>query len=253
MASPANTASDKDVKKGDYRPPQATDLRGPCPIMNSLANHGLIPRDGRDMTSDEVKAALRHIGLGIDTATFLAAMAFKVHSDAPNASKGEKLGLRDPDQVDSKGVAVLNLDQLGRAHALEHDVSLTRQDRAVGDCINPDPKLVDELLGCAADGQNFTLQDLGRYRKQRYAEQKAANPQLNFDDLAHTVGCSEVAAFNAVFGKGWSYAVPKEYVRAVFAEARLPYDQGWSPRWTPLTVAEVLVLRQIVSGYAWPK
>lgn len=32
----------------DWRAPAADDLRSPCPVLNALANHGFLPRDGRN-------------------------------------------------------------------------------------------------------------------------------------------------------------------------------------------------------------
>jgi hypothetical protein len=32
----------------DWRAPVPGDLRSPCPALNALANHGFLPRDGRN-------------------------------------------------------------------------------------------------------------------------------------------------------------------------------------------------------------
>lgn len=34
----------------DWRAPVAGELRSPCPALNALANHGILPRDGRNST-----------------------------------------------------------------------------------------------------------------------------------------------------------------------------------------------------------
>ncbi|KAF7362906.1 Cloroperoxidase [Mycena venus] len=33
-----------------FIPAKSTDLRAPCPGLNTLANHGYLPRDGRNIT-----------------------------------------------------------------------------------------------------------------------------------------------------------------------------------------------------------
>lgn len=86
--------------KGDYCPAGPGHLRAPCPVLNSLANHGIIARSGRNITAAELKAALRYLGMGIDVITILVNGAFKVHSDDPK--KGALLGLRDKDLVDER-------------------------------------------------------------------------------------------------------------------------------------------------------
>lgn len=52
--------------------------------MNSLANHGLIARDGRTITKAELKSALQYLGAGIDVVTGLVSISFMVHCDDPD-------------------------------------------------------------------------------------------------------------------------------------------------------------------------
>ena len=51
------------LQKGDYCPPSKTNLRSPCPLVNALANHGHIPRDGRNIRYNDLHAALGVTGL----------------------------------------------------------------------------------------------------------------------------------------------------------------------------------------------
>jgi peroxiredoxin len=232
--------------KGEYRPAAQGDLRSPCPALNSLANHGLIPRDGRNITPDDLKDALQHIGVGFDIRHTLVKRAFKVHDETSH------VGLRNPGQVNQAGIPVLDLDQTGRPHALEHDVSLSREDRALGDCIKPDPDLVDGLIQYPGNKESLTISDLGRFRKRRHAEQKAKNSELSFDSTKHKVACGEAAIFQSVFGKGVFYNLPTKYLKAMFQEERLPYKEGWRPRWIPVMFPELLVLQLVISHYASP-
>ena len=50
------------LRRGDYGAPSTADLRSPCPVVNALANHGYIPRDGRNVRSDEMYAAMAELG-----------------------------------------------------------------------------------------------------------------------------------------------------------------------------------------------
>jgi hypothetical protein len=241
------------LKKGDYRPPPPGALRAPCPILNTLSNHGLIPRDGRNIRADELKSALSVIGLGVDVRNFLVRGAFAEHSDNPKAgSKGTRTGLRDPNQVDSETIPVLNLDQAGRPHALEHDVSITRQDRKLGDCINLQPNLLAQFLRCSANGRSFSITDMSNLRKMRYEQQKQANTELDFPPAIHRITSGEVALLQGLFGRGMSYSIPKEYVQAVFGEERLPYKEGWTPRVTGLYFPEFAVLWKLIFDKSWP-
>ena len=40
---------------GEYHPPGPTDQRSPCPALNTLANHGLLPRDGKDVPTADIR------------------------------------------------------------------------------------------------------------------------------------------------------------------------------------------------------
>jgi hypothetical protein len=60
--------------------------RGPCPMMNTLANHGFLHRDGLNLTEDVVINALKD-GLNFDTS--LSETMFKMALPAnpdPNAT-----------------------------------------------------------------------------------------------------------------------------------------------------------------------
>ncbi|KAH0830121.1 Chloroperoxidase [Lanmaoa asiatica] len=52
-----------------YCPPQPSDKRSPCPALNTLANHGFLPRDGKNIGPFAVFRALTE---GYHLSTFLA-------------------------------------------------------------------------------------------------------------------------------------------------------------------------------------
>lgn len=61
-------------------------VRGPCPMMNTLANHGILPHDGRDITKDAVVKAMKQ-GLNFDST--LAVVMFDqavIANPEPNAT-----------------------------------------------------------------------------------------------------------------------------------------------------------------------
>lgn len=160
------------LERGEFRPPGANDLRCPCPIMNSLANHGLIARDGRNITKAELKSALQYLGAGIDVATGLVSLSFMVHCDDPdNAPPGTaRGGLRDSTDINEAGEPVLSLDKVGRRHSIEHDVSLTREDRALGDYSHLDLDLYRQLVNYTRQQGGLWIPQWGRYRRIRFKE-----------------------------------------------------------------------------------
>ena len=140
--------------------------------------------------------------------------------------------MRAKGQVDAAGHACLNLDELNRHGAIEHDVSLSRRDFAQGDNHSVQPDLVAELLACASNGIDMSVGDFARLRAQRTEQQRRDNPGLELGGVQDAMGLGEVALMQMVFGErsgGWS--VPVGYMAAVFGEERLPVEEGWRRRW----------------------
>jgi hypothetical protein len=79
--------------------------RGICPLLNALANHGYLPRTGRQITENQTVTAL-HDALNIDNS--LGAFLFtagQASNPKPNAT-------------------TFDLDNLDRHNLFEHDGSL---------------------------------------------------------------------------------------------------------------------------------
>ncbi|PYH46296.1 putative peroxidase [Aspergillus saccharolyticus JOP 1030-1] len=238
-------------KDDSYQPATPSDARSPCPVLNSLANHGRLPHDGRNITAPQLRSALGSIGLGADVSALLVWRAFTIHSDdsefGPHGSIG---GLRDASDVNAAGEPVLHLDKVGRPHAIEHDVSVTRQDRALGNPIALDTALYEQFIGFA---RQFGVKELGSYRKVRYAESQKANPVLKFGRREHYIACGELAVLWSLFSEGKGKGIPKKYLEALFGEERLPLEEGWRPRkWVKAYLPEAGALILAISRYAWP-
>lgn len=59
---------------GEHRfiAPVLGDLRGPCPGLNSLANHGYIARNGLTNLFEAINAAVKVFGFGFDLAALIS-------------------------------------------------------------------------------------------------------------------------------------------------------------------------------------
>jgi len=238
------------LARGTYAPSGPDDKRSPCPLINSLANHGYISRDGLDIHPNELNRAMNEVGLSKALGAFFALPIFNEHQDPKTAALRKKpgllarlwafirnpwvilaaFGLRRRGQVDAKGKKVLNLDQLALPGVIEHDVSLTRRDHQQDEgnlALQQD--LVEDLLASSKDGKVLTMEDLGALRKRRIQRQLDDNPGLQYGHIQHLVGCTEIALVLDVFGNGKS--IPCDYARAFFQEQRLPVKEGWKKRW----------------------
>lgn len=240
------------LEKGSYQAAEPTDLRSPCPVMNALANHGLIPRNGRSVKAAELDDALRELGIAWLLRAPLVKGTFLEHNETPPVDVTatlasplaaiRQLGLRDANQTED-GVPVINLDQLSRHGALEHDGSMTRRDYAQGDNYSPQANLIAELIASSGDGEVITTEDFAAFRRARIAQQKVENPDFKLNAFERQILGGTVAFLQVVFGYAFSgYDLPVSYVRALFAEERLPMKEGWVKRqgWLAGDVAAVL-------------
>ncbi|KAF4969736.1 hypothetical protein FSARC_3079 [Fusarium sarcochroum] len=257
-------SSKSPLAKGTYSPSGPDDLRGPCPLINCLANHGYLPRDGRNVRLEEVLAGMDRVGLSKALGAAFANPIFlerhapsKFHDDpTPQRSLFQNIrqivsnpwaifgafGMRKPGQLDAEGNRVLNLDQLGLPNTVEHDISLTRRDHQQGDNISRQQDLIEDLLASSYDGKVITAKDLADFRKKRIAQQKADNPDVKYEASDHDLACSEIALVLNVIGTGDS--VPCDYMKAFFQEERLPIEEGWRRRkWWGFGIIGMIMVR----------
>jgi Peroxidase, family 2 len=80
-------------------------VRAPCPMLNTLANHGFLPHSGKNISDDDTVNAL-YTALNINqTLGLLLFQAAITTNPTPNAT-------------------TFSLDDLSRHNILEHDASL---------------------------------------------------------------------------------------------------------------------------------
>ena len=59
MGNSRSAAAYADESKYTYQPPGPDDSRSPCPALNALANHGYLPRDGKNIPPDLLQRVLQ--------------------------------------------------------------------------------------------------------------------------------------------------------------------------------------------------
>jgi len=165
-----------------YKPAGASDSRGPCPFLNSLANHDYFPHSGKEITLYRALKAVHQVGkLGYLQTIFLVSIAFVF-----NGREGKN------------GRRMLSLHNLANIHShnmvIEHDVSLLRQDVSIGDSQKQDPELLKQLLSHSSDGHWVTASDLVAARAQRYQQSKTQNPRHVFGHMHRFLASVEDAS-----------------------------------------------------------
>ncbi|KAF5678669.1 chloroperoxidase [Fusarium heterosporum] len=231
-------------------PPNAS--RSPCPVVNALANHGYLDRSGRKIYMSDLNASMRHVGMSPLLGSVFAIPTYFEYHDPKKAymrkdvsvwqrvwgliknpySFFDYFGCWNANQV-INGKKYLNLVDLASHGAIEHDISLSRRDFGQKEGNNdPQKDLIEDMLQYTFDGKRMNIENLGDFVKARIQRQLKDNPDLVYGPAEHQVNCGQLALMMGCFGDGKTISV--DYVRAIFQEERLPYQEGWTRRywWT---------------------
>ncbi|KIJ98668.1 hypothetical protein K443DRAFT_198956 [Laccaria amethystina LaAM-08-1] len=194
----------------EYIAPKEGDSRGSCPGLNALANHGILPRDGKNISFPELYSTVRA------TYNFAPSFCFFV----PNFAARMLNKSYKKDKID--------LADLDFHNGIEHDASLTRKDiHFIKDQGKPHLPFVRELLNSASGKDKegnvlLTPADLSRYSSKRRAESRANNPEFSLDLFHKIVGSTNASIFLTIFGGRASD------LESILIEERLP--EGWESR-----------------------
>ncbi|ESK89805.1 hypothetical protein Moror_16790 [Moniliophthora roreri MCA 2997] len=115
----------------EYREPQPEDVRSVCPALNAMANHGYIPRDGKNLTFKVIFRGLKACyGLSTPLALVLTTGGFLLIKRSPVGlpfGLNKILAVRNPDGSTSTP-GVIDLKLIGKHGGVEHDASLVHVD-----------------------------------------------------------------------------------------------------------------------------
>ncbi|KAF2810894.1 Cloroperoxidase [Mytilinidion resinicola] len=187
-----------------FQPPGVGDLRGPCPALNALANHGFIPHNGIATIDELVNASMNVFGLGYDLAHLASiyGTAMSVSTDLYHMSIGGPAP-RGSTPADADVTLLVNPGGLSTTHvAFEHDSSVTRIDKYIapdGDASTMSLDLFKKLYyrqqGLPADQVDYNLAILNDHRMQRTFDSLHQNPNFFLSPFA---GLMHVGATHAL-------------------------------------------------------
>lgn len=195
----------------DWQPPADDDVRSPCPGLNSLANHGILPRDGRKIT---IPLLVERLGQGLnvsaETATILGMAAIGLSKDPSSGA--------------------FDLDDLKKHNGIEHDGSLSRKDFNLGgEEQNFCPEVFAETLSYYDGAQEVGLKEVAAARWGRIQSSRANNPAFTYGPAQQFSSYLESAVFHQVLRSPTTRTAPLDWIRIFFSEERLPYEEGWRP------------------------
>ncbi|KAF2764722.1 Cloroperoxidase [Teratosphaeria nubilosa] len=211
-----------DPRFTNYTPPGAGDVRSPCPGLNTLANHGFIPHNGKNMTIPVLLVGL--------------AEGMNMGADFTTAIGGAGL-LSSPDPL--AGSFDLNdLDQ--HNFPIEHDASLSRQDAYFGNdysFYNPNWQQVLSYY----KGRTYTdIKSSSDARYGRYNDSLTRNPTCTFGAREFVLAYGESALYLQTMSSPLSDGVARiDWTREMFENEKLPYNLGWRPSAEPITLVSL--------------
>ncbi|CEP14311.1 hypothetical protein [Parasitella parasitica] len=222
------------IKRHPYQR-RDTDLRSPCPMLNTLANHGFIARDGRNIKSQDLFDALMLMGAPPSVSVLiLNYVYFRLQEPHP----------QDPLWAQFKPLKTLDLDRLTIFDVLEHDVSLTRNDTLLA---HPDttyvvPAYVERMIKFAEmknQGTSkgfFTRENEHDVRKLRWLESIRDNRNIHMDFFAQFASSTECSLLLDIIGRDGSISLP--HLKSFLLNEAFPED--WHPRETTFPLKDLI-------------
>ncbi|CEJ60455.1 hypothetical protein PMG11_09028 [Penicillium brasilianum] len=208
----------------NWRPAGPGDVRSPCPMLNALANHGILPHDGKNITQEQTINALKSsINLNEDLAKTQFEAALMTNPN-PHAS-------------------TYSLDDLCSHGILEHDASLSRQDYYFGNDHTFNQAIFDQTRSHWT-GSFIDVEQAARARQARVDMSNATNPDFDLSGEALSLTYGESAAYIVVFGNKSSGIVNKSWVEYFFQYERLPTALGWTKNEDEVTSSDQQAIAQ---------
>ncbi|KAG1520696.1 hypothetical protein G6F52_007425 [Rhizopus delemar] len=208
-----------------------SDLRSPCPMLNTLANHGFLPRDGRNVTPSDFFDALMLLRVPPTfTAAFLAYVYVGYKEANPTKSFVSQFGF----------TPTLHLDRLTVYNMVEHDVSLTRQDAALPpyDTTYPIPHYVERMVRLAelnnTDPAVFTRKNEHDARRLRWLESSRNNKFLRLSLMHQFASGVECSLLLDIIGRDGQ--LKTDHLVSFLLHEKFPED--WYPRTTTYSITE---------------
>ncbi|KAI1332916.1 Cloroperoxidase [Xylariaceae sp. FL0255] len=190
-----------------WQPEAPSDTRGVCPMLNTLANHGYLPRNGRNISKNQTVDALHSaLNLAPSFGEFLWTAA--VYSNpAPNAT-------------------TFSLDNLNRHDLFEHDGSLSRQDAYFGEWWRFNQTVFNWTMAYWP-GEILDVKIVAAARAARQMQSMLTNPDYSLSFTGYEFSLGENSALLSILGNKTAQTVPKKWVQYLFENEQLPCSLGW--------------------------
>ncbi|KAF7310009.1 Cloroperoxidase [Mycena indigotica] len=219
--------------------PGPNDQRGPCPAMNTLANHGYIPRNGI-ATFEEITIAMME--------------AFNIELLFGATMVSNNMLTRGNPFVNK--ISIGETGGIAKHGRFEGDASITRADALIGDNRNFQDRLYDlDLLQLGKFGDNgvegnntvWNIDALIAMKRQNIAMDQAANRGFQFPPRRFNAALTQAAFILNVFANGTTKEASLSTIGSFFRNQTFPAN--WHRAAAPVTGAvNAPALNQIIAG-----
>lgn len=169
-------------------------------MLNSLANHAFLPRNGKNLDQSIIASALSG-ALNFPFEPFLP----QIQGGLAHSSTGEN--------------GTFNLEDLVHK-PMEHDGSLSRKDAFWGDALRFDP-LIWATTARHFDGKDvISIETAAKARADRVAAAEALNPDFNLTETQMTTSYAESGLYLLTFGNKVTGDAKTEWVKVMFGKSK---------------------------------
>ncbi|KAF7359671.1 Cloroperoxidase [Mycena venus] len=221
--------------------PGPNDQRGPCPGMNTLANHGYIPRNGIATFEEITLAMVEAYNLEINFGAFLVAANMLLRGN-PFVNK-ISIGGVSPLVPPLPGNIGSNVTGgLAKHGGFEGDGSITRADVHIGDNRNFQDLLYDlDLLYLGQFGDNgpdgnntvFNVPTIIAIKRHNIQMNQAADPEFHFTPTRVAASFTEISFLLDVFANGTTKQASISTIGSFLRNQSFP--QNWHRAAAPVT------------------
>lgn len=199
LATPINVQLPDAPNYLQWKPAGPGDLRCACPALNALANHGFLPRDGRNITLPMLQTALP---LSMNVGKDLAEIFF---------NGAVKLGLTHDSQF--------NLPDLNKHNAVEHDGSLSRADASTGNHWSFNKTIFNSYMAQFKGKETITIEMAAKARMFRINTEKARDKQFTYEKRQQLISNGESSLILGLFGDIDEGNAKKSYIKTWFGKS----------------------------------
>ena len=185
-------------------PQGPNDVRSPCPGLNSLANHGILPHSGKGMTLPILIEGLKEgLNVGVDFSTAMGGAGLLSVPNNPLATSF------DPNNIDEHNFPI------------EHDASLSRANYYLdnGDNYSFNETIFNEVLTFYNGMTNISIPVAAKAKYTRVDEEAGRDPDFTYTAQQFVLSYGETALYLSVMGDPITGVAPLKYVKTFFGES----------------------------------